>query len=136
MKSLVAIILILALVACTKEPQTAEQPPAIPSQETEAPAPAAATTAPAAQASAEQTIDVAGEFSPASITIPANAPVRLHFRRSDKPTCADEIVLPELNQRKKIGANETVTFELPPQQARTLTFACGMGMMKGTVVVQ
>ena len=136
MKSLVAIVLTLALVACTKEPQTAEQPAATPAQETAAPAPASATTAPAAQASAEQTIDVAGEFSPASITIPANTPVRLHFRRSDKPTCADEIVLPELNQRKKIAANETVTFELPPQQARTLTFACGMDMMKGSVVVQ
>lgn len=136
MKSLVVIALSLALVACRNESQTAEQPPATPVQETAAPAPTAATTAPAPQATAEQTIDVAGEFSPASITIPANTPVRLHFRRSDKPTCADEIVLPELKQRKKIAANQTVTFELPPQPARTLTFACGMDMMKGSVVVQ
>lgn len=42
----------------------------------------------------------------------------------------------ELNMRKKIAANETVTFDLPSQQARTLNFACGMDMMKGTVVVQ
>lgn len=34
------------------------------------------------------------------------------------------------------NAKETVTFDVPPQQARTLSFACGMDMMKGTVVVQ
>ena len=133
MKSVVVIALSLALVACGKESQTVEQPTAAPAQET---ASASATSATTAQAASEHTIDVAGEFSPASVTIPANTAVRLHFRRSDKPTCADEIVLPELNQRKKIAANETVTFELPPQQARTLTFACGMNMMKGSVVVQ
>ena len=131
MKSLIIIVLSLALVACGNEPQTAEQP------EEPTAAPAQETASPVAQAAAhEQTIEVAGEFTPASIAIPGNTPMRLHFRRSDKPTCADEIVLPELNQRKKIAANETVTFELPPQPARTFTFACGMNMMKGTVVVQ
>ena len=69
-------------------------------------------------------------------TLTSAIPVKLHFRGSDKPTCADEIVLPELNMRKKIAANETVTFDIPAQQARTLHFACGMNMMKGTVVVQ
>lgn len=131
MKSLIIIIVLsLALAACVNEPQTAEQP------EQPTAAPAQETASPAARAPQEQTVEVAGEFTPASITIPANTPVRLHFRRSDKPTCADEIVLPELNQRKKIAENETVTFELPPQPARTFSFACGMNMMKGTVVVQ
>ncbi len=139
MKSLVIVSLIL--IACGGEQRTAEQastaPPAATAAQATTAAPAASETATGVQASAqEHTIDVAGAFSPASVTIPANTPVRLHFRRSDHPTCAEEIAFPELNLRKKIAANETVTFDIPAQQARTLNFACGMDMLKGTVVVQ
>lgn len=140
MKSLVVITLSLFLAACGEEDRSAERQSAASRQD---PAPPAATSTPpseptiASQAAAqEQTIDVAGEFTPASVAIPANTPARLHFRRGDKPTCADEIVIPELNMRKKLAKNQTVTFDLPPQQARTLTFLCGMNMLKGTVVVQ
>ena len=120
--------LVLLLTACAKQ----EQPVA---QQQPAPAPA-----PVAQASAatvqEHTIDVAATFTPASVTLKAGQPARLHFRRGAEPTCADEIVIPDLNVRKKIAANQTVTIDVPAQKARTLTFACGMDMMKGTVVVQ
>jgi plastocyanin domain-containing protein len=81
-------------------------------------------------------IHVGSAFSPASITVPQGKPVRLAFHRTDEPTCADEVVFPDLKLRKKLPANATTVVELPPQQARTLSFACGMDMMKGTVVVQ
>jgi len=135
MKSLITITLSLALFACSAEQEsasTAQQTP-----------PAATTTAQSTPpsdspqvAAHEQTIDVSGEFSPASVTIPANTPARLHFRRGDKPSCADEIIFPELNMRKTLAENQTVTFDVPAQQARTVTFVCGMNMMKGTIVVQ
>lgn len=139
MKSLLLIALALGFAGCAKEQPAAETLAAAPAQQL-ASSDAAQTTLETAEATSqaqqEHTIDVAGEFSPASLTIPANTPVRLNFRRSDKPTCAEEIVLPELNMRKKIAANETVTFELPAQPARALTFACGMNMLKGSIVVQ
>lgn len=122
------LVLIALFAACARQ----EQPVA-----RQQPAP---STAPAVQRSSaavrEHTIDVAGEFTPASVTLKAGEPARLHFRRGDKPTCADEIVIPDLGIRKKLAANETVTIDVPAQQARTLSFACGMDMMKGTVVVQ
>lgn len=97
-------------------------------------------SSPAGQASAsavnEHTIEVAEEFTPASVSVKAGQSVRLHFRRGDQPTCADEIVFPQLGIRKKIAANQTVTVEVPAQQAGTLQFVCGMNMMKGSVVVQ
>ncbi len=137
MKSVVIVTLSLVLIACGGEQRTAEQESAAPLAETAAPAaPATSDTALQVASVKEQTIDVAGAFTPAAVTIPANTPMRLHFRRGDQPTCADEIVLPEMNMRKKIAANETVTFDIPAQQARTLNFTCGMDMMKGTVVVQ
>ena len=126
------LIAIVAIVACAQqEPRVTDQT----TTQTATPQTTAPVSAPSAAAQ-EQTIQVGAAFTPASVTIPANQPVRLHFRRTDEATCADEIVLPELNMRKKIAANETVTFDLPAQPARTLNFACGMDMMKGTVVVQ
>jgi plastocyanin domain-containing protein len=122
------LVLIALVTACAQQ----EQPTA-----RQQPAPAPATTTQVSSAGVqEHTIDVAAEFTPASVTLKAGQPARLHFRRGDKPTCADEIVIPALNVRKKLAANQTVTIDIPAQQARTLTFACGMDMMKGSLVVQ
>jgi plastocyanin domain-containing protein len=122
------LVLITLFAACAQQEQPAAQ-----QQPTPAPA---TTTQVSSSAVQEHTIDVAGEFTPASVTLKAGQPARLHFRRGDKPTCADEIVIPALKVRKKIAANQTVTIDVPAQQARTLTFACGMDMMKGSLVVQ
>jgi plastocyanin domain-containing protein len=122
------LILVALFVACAKQEQPAAQQQPAPT-----PAPAAQTASAGVN---EHTIEVAGEFTPASVTLKAGEPARLHFRRTDKPTCADEIVIPALNIRKKLAANQTVTIDIPTQEARTLTFACGMNMMKGSIVVQ
>lgn len=111
-------------------------------REVEAPTTPAPEAAPSPEQSVatprggEVTIQVGSEFSPASITVPKGQPVRLAFHRTNEPTCADEVVFPDLKIRKKLPANATTVVELPPQQARTLNFACGMDMMKGAIVVQ
>lgn len=110
--------------------------------ETREPAPVQAQTdevrAPEASAGAvqEHTINIAGDFSPSTISLAANQPARLNFRRGSEPTCGDEIVFPDLDIRKKVAANETVSIDIPAQQARTLSFTCGMNMMKGSIVIQ
>lgn len=140
MKKNIVPLLLVVIAACAQQEQRgAEQTTTQQTASAEQTAPPAGATALVDTSSAsahEQTIQVGAAFTPASVTFPANQPVRLRFQRTDEATCADEIVLPELKMRKKIAANETVTFDLPAQQARTLNFACGMDMMKGTVVVQ
>lgn len=120
---------LIALFACQQAGE-AEAPDKPAAAAEPAPAQAAATSA------GEVTIHVGSQFSPASITVPQGQPVRLAFHRTNDPTCADEVVFPDLKIRKKLPANTTTVVELPPQQARTLNFACGMDMMKGTIVVQ
>jgi plastocyanin domain-containing protein len=129
----VLVLLVFLVGACAKQEQTVteqqQRPETTPAVETSA----VQTSETAVQ---EHTIEVAGDFTPPSVTLKAGQPARLHFRRGDKASCADEIVFPDLNIRKKLAVNETVTIDVPAQQARTLSFACGMNMMKGTVVVQ
>ena len=94
--------------------------------------------APAAPASPQEATIVvsATDFSPESVTVEANRPVRLHFERKPDAQCAEEVVIADLGIRQPLAANQTTTVELPPQQARTLTFACGMGMLQGKLLVR
>lgn len=119
---------LIALFACQQGEAEGPDKPAAAAE----PAPAQGTPTSAG----EVTIHVGSRFSPASITVPQGQPVRLAFHRTNDSTCADEVVFPDLKMRKKLPANTTTVVELPPQPTRTLNFACGMDMMKGTIVVQ
>lgn len=87
-------------------------------------------------AAQEFTVNVTGSgFSPASLAVKKGQPVRIHFKRDDQPTCADEVVFADLNIRKKLPPNATTTVEVTPAKEGDLTFACGMNMLKGKLVV-
>jgi plastocyanin domain-containing protein len=124
MKAFIVITSISLLTICSQKLET-------PGAETAAP------VTPTATANVqEHTIEVAVTFTPASVTLKAGQPARLHFKRTDKPTCADEVVIPAANIRQKLEKNKTTTVEFTPQAAGTMEFACGMKMMKGVLVVQ
>lgn len=96
----------------------------------------AATPATSAGAVQEFTVHVGGSgFSPASLAVKKGQPVRIHFKRNDQPTCADEVVFADLNIRKELRPNATTTVEITPTKEGDLTFACGMNMLKGKLVV-
>ena len=63
-------------------------------------------------------------------------PVALMFTRISEESCAKEVVFPSLNIRKELPLNQAVqvTFDMPASGA--VAFECGMGMLKGSVVVQ
>lgn len=127
-----AVVIAFFLIACGEA-----VPPADETTNTVSESAAEVTTAAQEQTGMqEHTIEVAGTFTPSSINVDPGEPVRLHFRRGAEASCADEIVFPDLGIRKKIAANETVTIDLPAQESGTLRFACGMDMMKGSLVVQ
>jgi len=75
-------------------------------------------------------------FTPARIEIPAGKPARLAFTRVDAQNCGSEVVFPALKLRKLLPVGETVIVELPAQAAGQLSFACGMGMYKGAIVIR
>jgi hypothetical protein len=75
-------------------------------------------------------------FVPSSIDVEAGAPVDLVFIRRTDDTCAKEVVVPAINARKALPLNQPVSIRLPPTKAGTLTFACGMNMLHGSIVVR
>ncbi len=84
----------------------------------------------------EITIAVRGGYAPAAVRVRRGAPLRLHFDRQETSGCSEEVVLPAFNIRKFLPAHQTTTIELRPDTAGTFEFTCGMGMLRGRLIVE
>ena len=74
-------------------------------------------------------------FSPSSIDAEAGHKLNLVFNRADKENCGSTIVFPKLKIRKTLPVGRDVIISLTPRKAGNITFTCGMGMYKGSLVV-
>jgi Cu+-exporting ATPase len=76
-------------------------------------------------------------YEPAQIELAAGKPVRLAFRNEATSTCATSVESEELGiARTTLPKGKTVVVALTPPESGEYTFACAMGMVKGTVVVK
>lgn len=75
-------------------------------------------------------------FTPQEISFQKGQPVKLAFYRADAENCASEVVFKELNTRKKLPVGDVVTVDIPTDKSGEFSFACGMDMYRGKIVVQ
>jgi RND family efflux transporter MFP subunit len=75
-------------------------------------------------------------FEPSQLTLRAGVPARITFLRTSDKTCGTEVVFPALQIKRALPLNEPVTVDLTPQNSGSLTFICGMNMLRGTIVVR
>ena len=76
-------------------------------------------------------------FEPAQIALKAGVPARLTFIRKTEQTCATNVQIPEMNvPPTDLPLDEPVTITIIPTENGTFTFACGMDMIKGALVVR
>jgi plastocyanin domain-containing protein len=125
----------LGLAACRQKPEQA------PSDDVaRASASPAVLSRPGASAVAaeglRQTVTVDGEgFHPATLHAHAGQNVTLVFRRVTDATCAKQVVFSESGVRKDLPLGEDVAVTVVAKGPE-VKFACGMDMLKGTVVVE
>ncbi len=74
-------------------------------------------------------------FSPNRVEVQAGVPIELVFTRKTDKTCATEVVVPSLKLKKALPLNEPVTIALTPEKDE-VSFACGMNMLRGKLVVK
>ena len=89
-------------------------------------------------AGAPQSVDVLveGGYSPANIELVAGQPVQLNFVRQEDNDCSAELLIPDFHIRRELPAFQTTTVTLPAPAAGSYPFTCGMGMLKGRLVVK
>lgn len=81
------------------------------------------------------TVGTAG-FAPDRIELKAGIPTRLVFTRTTDETCATEIQVPGFDiGPTSLPLNEPTSIEITPPADGSATFACGMDMVTGTIIV-
>jgi plastocyanin domain-containing protein len=84
----------------------------------------------------EVDITVKGGYSPDVIEVERGKPVQLHFYRDEENSCSEELLMPDFSIRRDLPAFQTTLVELLPKESGRFEFTCGMGMLRGTLVVK
>lgn len=81
-------------------------------------------------------ISVKGGYSPDVVVVKRGVPVRLDFYREEASTCTEQVVFTDFHISRRLPAFETTTVAFTPEREGAFTFTCGMGMVRGQLVVE
>jgi len=127
---LALLVLVFGIAACSNNDP-------VPEAASETPMPAASE---AEMQDGVQVIHIAvGEmgYEPRSIHLKADIPARLVFTRTLDSSCAEQVQIPDFGiEKTDLPMNEAVAITFTPDEGGEFAFVCGMGMMKGTIVVK
>lgn len=87
-------------------------------------------------ADAKKVIVSKNGYEPSTVTFAKGEPVKIAFYRTDSENCGGEVVFKAANISKKLPVGELVVVDLGEVKGNELSFACGMNMLKGKVLVQ
>ena len=84
----------------------------------------------------EVRVVVKGGYDPDVIVVKKGIRVRLNFYRNETADCSDTIVFGDFNIRKPLPAFKTTPVEFTPEKEGEYVFTCGMGMLRGKLIVR
>jgi len=84
----------------------------------------------------EITVTVKGGYSPDVIVVKKGEPVRLNFYRDETSSCSEQVVFGDFGIARDLPAFKTTPIEFTPEESGEFTFACGMNMLRGKLIVQ
>src|SRR6266487_3574472 len=80
-------------------------------------------------------VTVRGGYRPEVIRVRQGVPVELTFDRQESGDCTSRVVFPDFRASAILPAWQRTTVRLDPDQAGEFGFACGMNMIRGTLIV-
>src|SRR5215472_1748765 len=81
-------------------------------------------------------VTVKGGYSPEVIRVRQGVPVELTFDRQESGDCTSRVVFPAFRVSAILPAWRRTTVRLDPGEAGEFGFACGMNMIRGTLIVE
>lgn len=96
----------------------------------------APVTASAVGNRADITIRVEGGYTPNTVEVPLGSRVRLTFDRQEDNPCSEEVVIPDFGIRRDLPAFAKTVVEFTADSPGRHEFACGMGMLRGSILVK
>ena len=81
-------------------------------------------------------VTVKGGYSPDVIVVKKDLPVRLNFYRDETSSCSEKVVFGDFGIARDLPAFKTTPIEFTPDKTGEFTFACGMNMLHGKLIVE
>ena len=81
-------------------------------------------------------VTVKGGYSPDVIVVKKDLPVRLNFYRDETSSCSEQVVFGDFGIARDLPAFKTTPIEFTPDKRGEFTFACGMNMLRGKLIVE
>ena len=81
-------------------------------------------------------VTVKGGYSPDVIVVRQGVPVKLDFYRDETASCSEQVVFGDFGIARELAAFKTTSIEFTPDKAGEFTFACGMNMLRGKLIVE
>jgi plastocyanin domain-containing protein len=81
-------------------------------------------------------VTVKGGYSPDVIVVKKDIPVRLNFYRDETSSCSEQVVFGDFGIARDLPAFKTTPIEFTPGKSGEFTFACGMNMLRGKLIVE
>ena len=81
-------------------------------------------------------IKVKGGYDPDVIVVKAGKPVQFDFFREETADCSEQVLLPAFRQSAILTPFKTVSVNFTPVQPGEYDFSCGMGMLRGKIIVE
>ena len=84
----------------------------------------------------EVKVVIKGGYDPDVIVVKQGQPVRLDFYRDETASCSEQVVFGDFGIARDLPSFKTTSIEFTPDRAGEFTFACGMNMMRGKLIVE
>ena len=84
----------------------------------------------------EAMILVKGAYTPDVIIVEHGKPVRLTFRREETAACSEKVLFPDFGRSGRAPRGRDRPDRVHPEQPGEYEFTCGMGMLRGKLVVR
>ncbi len=86
----------------------------------------------------QQSVDVLvkGGYSPERVVLKQGVPAVLNFTREDPSSCLDRVVFPDFGINQALPKGETQRITIDTSKPGEYTWACGMDMFHGQLVIE
>ena len=77
-----------------------------------------------------------GVYHPSKIKIPANKDATITFERKDASSCAETLVIPDLEINATLPLNKKINVNIPASPPGRFAFHCQMKMYVGELIIE
>jgi plastocyanin domain-containing protein len=75
-------------------------------------------------------------YEPTNLKLRRGVAAQVTFIRKVSATCGTQIVIADYDIKRALPLNEPVLVGFMPRKSGTFVFTCGMGMLRGSLIVQ